>query len=304
MRFNPPPNRPPAPPGWVPDAGWQPDPAWGPPPPGWQLWVPDDRPGDLAAAVDYPSGPFPPPQAPRSRTPLWLGLGALVVAVIVAAGALIAVTSRDSAPSSASAKPDITALSTDLLIDKSRFPTIGDDDVFTDWHEDDPDSFGPPEDLTVEPSDCADLPDAPRSATDSVGAKVSAFSLDHRLAYAVQLSIGDEQVPLARLVDACRTFTIADAGDEKLSATVQPEAIDGLPRWAVAYTIGFGGPDSDGGSGMAMQILSGYYRGLLVQAIGADDVDDPTDLDSFRSTTSEPLLTLFTAQVDELEAAP
>jgi hypothetical protein len=41
MRFNPPPNWPPAPPGWTPPPGWQPDPSWPPIPPGWQLWVPD-----------------------------------------------------------------------------------------------------------------------------------------------------------------------------------------------------------------------------------------------------------------------
>ena len=40
QRFNPPPNWPSAPPGWVPPTGWQPDPSWGPPPPGWQLWEP------------------------------------------------------------------------------------------------------------------------------------------------------------------------------------------------------------------------------------------------------------------------
>jgi hypothetical protein len=39
MRFNPPPNWPPTPPGWTPPPGWQPDPSWPPPPPGWQLWV-------------------------------------------------------------------------------------------------------------------------------------------------------------------------------------------------------------------------------------------------------------------------
>ncbi len=38
VRFNPPPNWPPAPSGWSPPPGWQPDPAWGPPPPGWPLW--------------------------------------------------------------------------------------------------------------------------------------------------------------------------------------------------------------------------------------------------------------------------
>jgi hypothetical protein len=41
MRFNPPPNWPPAPPGWVPPPDWQPDPSWPAAPPGWQLWVSD-----------------------------------------------------------------------------------------------------------------------------------------------------------------------------------------------------------------------------------------------------------------------
>jgi hypothetical protein len=41
MRFNPPPNWPPSPPGWTPPPGWEPDPSWPPPPPGWQLWVSD-----------------------------------------------------------------------------------------------------------------------------------------------------------------------------------------------------------------------------------------------------------------------
>ncbi|WP_319448216.1 MULTISPECIES: hypothetical protein [unclassified Mycobacterium] len=39
MRFNPPPNWPPSPPGWTPPPGWRPDPSWPPPPPGWQLWA-------------------------------------------------------------------------------------------------------------------------------------------------------------------------------------------------------------------------------------------------------------------------
>jgi hypothetical protein len=51
LRFNPPPNWPPPPPGFVPPPRWQPDPAWPAPPPGWQLWVPDDT---IAAPEDYP----------------------------------------------------------------------------------------------------------------------------------------------------------------------------------------------------------------------------------------------------------
>lgn len=42
MRFNPPPNWPPAPDGWTPPPGWNPDPSWGPPPQGWEFWVKDE----------------------------------------------------------------------------------------------------------------------------------------------------------------------------------------------------------------------------------------------------------------------
>jgi hypothetical protein len=58
LRFNPPPNWPPPPPGFVPPPRWQPDPAWPPPPPGWQLWVPDDSgPGGPADYADSADGP-------------------------------------------------------------------------------------------------------------------------------------------------------------------------------------------------------------------------------------------------------
>ena len=68
MRFNPPPNWPPAPPGWTPPPGWQPDPTWLPLPPGWPLWVPD---------------------APRRKTGLIIG--ALAVTLLIGIGAVIAV---------------------------------------------------------------------------------------------------------------------------------------------------------------------------------------------------------------------
>jgi Domain of unknown function (DUF4041)/T5orf172 domain len=38
-RFNPPPNWPAPPAGWVPPIDWQPDPNWAAPPYGWQLWI-------------------------------------------------------------------------------------------------------------------------------------------------------------------------------------------------------------------------------------------------------------------------
>jgi hypothetical protein len=52
MRYNPPPNWPTPPKGWVPHADWSPDPSWPPPPTGWRLWIddeaPDERPDNSA----------------------------------------------------------------------------------------------------------------------------------------------------------------------------------------------------------------------------------------------------------------
>ena len=52
-RFNPPPNWPRPPAGWVPHAGWQPNPAWGPAPPGWAFWIDEPE----SARVTEPTGP-------------------------------------------------------------------------------------------------------------------------------------------------------------------------------------------------------------------------------------------------------
>jgi hypothetical protein len=51
MRYNPPPNWPKPPKGWVPHADWSPDPSWPPPPPGWRLWVDDAEGQEPKAAL-------------------------------------------------------------------------------------------------------------------------------------------------------------------------------------------------------------------------------------------------------------
>lgn len=56
-RFNPPPNWPAPPPGWVPAPGWGPSPEWPAPPPGWQLWIDD-------------TAPAPSPALERSQRPV------------------------------------------------------------------------------------------------------------------------------------------------------------------------------------------------------------------------------------------
>ena len=90
MRYNPPPNWPKPPKGWVPHADWSPDPSWPPPPPGWRLWVeeaaPDAQPkksalgrlGQTGDDVEYfgddrawseDSGPAPAHDEPAAAAP-------------------------------------------------------------------------------------------------------------------------------------------------------------------------------------------------------------------------------------------
>ena len=83
MRFNPPPNWPPAPPGWTPPPGWHPDAAWPPLPPGWPLWVPD---------------------APRRKTGLIIGALAAVLFLAVGGGVVAIVATNRT--------PDITVTPT------------------------------------------------------------------------------------------------------------------------------------------------------------------------------------------------
>lgn len=66
-RFNPPPNWPQPPAGWVPPADWRPDPGWPALPFGWQLWI-DDAEQQGQAVAPYGSQPptVHPPAAPPS----------------------------------------------------------------------------------------------------------------------------------------------------------------------------------------------------------------------------------------------
>jgi len=56
LLFNPPPDWPKPPAGWVPPRGWTPDPSWPAPPEGWQLWIP----------ATLHSVPLPPASLPQS----------------------------------------------------------------------------------------------------------------------------------------------------------------------------------------------------------------------------------------------
>ncbi len=106
-RFNPPPDWPPAPEGFVPQPGWQPDASWPPVPPGWSLWIDDPIvPGtSLPAApptlLSYPSDSDVAYLQPKSGTngfaiaSLILGIvGGVLLSVIFGLIALAKIRSR------------------------------------------------------------------------------------------------------------------------------------------------------------------------------------------------------------------
>ncbi len=103
-RFNPPPNWPAPPPGWVPSPGWRPSPEWPAPPPGWQGRAVRRHAGGAGESMDEPRGardflgdafgevviPATPKEWVKDKTKLLIkGLACLVVGLIVYRWALL-----------------------------------------------------------------------------------------------------------------------------------------------------------------------------------------------------------------------
>lgn len=86
MRFNPPPNWPPAPAGWAPTPDWTPPAEWPAPPPGWQLWLHEqpDNPWESQYSASRPPLPRQSPAIPWTTILAVLGVAiAYVVARVI-----------------------------------------------------------------------------------------------------------------------------------------------------------------------------------------------------------------------------
>ncbi|MEB3050988.1 hypothetical protein KV112_14785 [Mycolicibacter sp. MYC123] len=284
MRFNPPPNWPPAPPGWVPDAGWAPDPSWPPPPPGWPLWVDE----------------------PRSNKTLWLSLAAAAAVVVLVAGVVLGVGGRFSREDKPSRKPDITALTSEMLVDRASFP----DPSGGKWISG-VDSAGdtPSEmpNLTVDPPECADLYSNPSSARQTATATLAKLQPGGLHSMRVRLALTSEHPNLKKLLDTCQSFKQTfEAGGRTVTTDIAltPLEAPDVPPWAVATVI-----TSSSKAAIRLPIsitastISGFYRGVLVVAtsndiglrMGKDGEDDAAHADE--------LVKLFNTQIERLEAA-
>lgn len=309
MRFNPPPNWPPAPPGWVPDPNWAPDPSWPPPPPGWQLWVDDTAPGGAPVAYPYPpyGAPWPMP-APehRSRKVLWLSLAGAAAAVLLVAALVLGVGGRLAGEEKPSRKPDITNLTSDMLVDRASFP----DSSGGKWISGvDSAGEGPSDmpNLTVDPPECADFYSSPKSATQTATATLAKLQPGGLHSMRVRLALTPDRPNLKNILDKCQTFKQTfEAGGRSVTTDIQlnPLDADGVPPWAVATVI-----TSSSKAAIRLPIaitastISGYYRGVLV-VVTSNDIGLRTEDASDDAANAEELVKLFNTQIEKLEAAP
>ncbi len=308
MRFNPPPNWPPAPPGWAPDANWAPDPSWPPPPPGWPLWVEDTPQGPTP--VPYPpyGAPWPPPAGEhKSRKALWVTLGVAAAVIVLITVMVLGVGGRLTAEQKPSRKPDITELTSDMLVDRAAFP----DPSGGKWISGVNDAGDTPSEmpnLTVDPPECADFYSSPKSATQTATATLAKLQPGGLHSMRMRLALTPDHPNLKALLDKCESFKQTfEAGGRSVTTDIQlsPLDADGVPPWAVATVI-----TSSSKAAIRLPIaitaytISGYYRGVLVVA-SSNDIGLRTQADSSEeAANAEELVKLFNTQIEKLEAAP
>jgi hypothetical protein len=135
-RFNPPPNWPAPPPGWVPLPGWRPPAEWPAPPPGWQLWIDDMTPasnpvGGSGATSPPQASPrghgvshVPPRRRPRRRSSrklnAFLLLCATIAVIVVIANALSSGSGNSPKSAAAATKKPPTSSATTGLTSRMR----------------------------------------------------------------------------------------------------------------------------------------------------------------------------------------
>ena len=312
MRFNPPPNWPPAPPGWAPDANWAPDPSWPPPPPGWPLWVDDIGQGAAAGspgAVPYPPHgvpwPMPGPER-RSRKALWLSLAAAAAVVMVVAGLVSGFGGRLGGEEKPSRKPDITNLTSEMLVDRSAFP----DSTGGKWISGVNSAGEAPSEmpnLSVDPPECAEFYSSPKTASQTATATLAKLRPGGLRSMRVRLALTPDHPNLKAILDKCQSFKQTfESGGRSVTTDIQlsPLNADGVPPWAVAAVV-----TSSSKTTIRLPIsitaatISGYYRGVLV-IVSSNNVGLRRETDAAEdAANADELVKLFNTQIEKLEAA-
>ena len=303
MRFNPPPNWPPAPPGWVPDGNWAPDPSWSAPPPGWQLWIDDSAAG---AAPPYPA-PWPPQPGRGSRKALWIALAAAALVAVLVVGLLVSSGGRLTAAEKPSRKADITGLTSTMLVDRSVFPDPSGGKWISGVNSEGGAASDMPN-LTIDPPECADLFGDPKAASQTATATLAKLAAGGLHSMRVRLAITPDQHSVKGNLEKCQSFTQTfEASGRTITTDVRLEPLDaaGVPPWAVATVMS---SSSSSMIRLPMSVtattVSGYYRGVLVVASSNEIQLRPKKGASVDVRTADELVKLFNAQIEKLEVAP
>lgn len=309
MRFNPPPNWPPAPPGWVPDGNWAPDPSWPDPPPGWQLWIDDSAQYPASGAAPQYPAPWLPSQQPGhgSRKALWIALAAAAVVAVLVAGLLVSFRGRLPAAEKPSRKPDITSLTSNVLVERSVFPDPSGGKWISGVNSEGGAASDMPN-LTIDPPECADLYGDPKAASQTATATLAKLQAGGLHSMRVRLAITPDQHNIKGNLAKCQSFTQTfEASGRTVTTDVRLDPLDvaGVPPWAVATVMS---SSSSSVIRLPMSVtattVSGYYRGVLVVASSNDIRLRSKKGASVDVGTADDLVKLFNAQIEKLEAAP
>ncbi|HTM84900.1 MAG TPA: hypothetical protein VL179_08365 [Mycobacterium sp.] len=242
-----------------------------------------------------------------SRKALWLSLAVAGAVIVLIAGLVLGVGGRLTADEKPSSKPDITTLTSEMLVDRASFP----DPSGGKWISGVNSAGDAPADmpnLTVDPPECADFYSSPKSATQTATATLAKLKPGGLHSMRVRLALTSDHPNLKDVLDKCQSFKQTfEAGGRTVTTDIQlsPLDADGVPPWAVATVI-----TSSSKAAIRLPIsitastISGYYRGVLVvatsNAIGLRTEKDTSE----DSTYADELVELFNTQIEKLEAAP
>ena len=168
MRFNPPPNWPPAPPGWTPPPGWRPDPSWPALPQAWPLWVPD---------------------APRRKTGLIVG--ALAATLLIGVGVVAVVATSGGSTNGMATRPAGTSAVEPERSDEEQVRDVV-DRFEQSWNDEDFDAMSEIlcEDMRNHPQFDPSIMSEMRAGSDTLALTVAQLDIDGDSATATILNRG------------------------------------------------------------------------------------------------------------------
>lgn len=240
---------------------------------------------------------------------LWIALVAATIVSIIVVGLVVGFggSKNNALGEKPSKKPDITELTSDLLVGRSAFPQAS-GGKWLSGVNDSGEAESEMPNLTIDPPECADLLGYAKGASQTATATLANLERGGLHTTRVHLAITPERRKVKQDLQKCQSFTQTfEASGRAVTTEVQLEPLDaaGVPPWAVATVM----TSSSSAAirlpmSMTAATVSGYYRGVLVVASSNDIRLRSKNDASIDTATADELVKLFNAEIDKLEAAP